>query len=171
MLSRQHRGTLCSTKQQQAAESVTDSGYSAAGVGAACQQQGGQYKNRHASESSYVMNESEVRIPLETVSANNDNDTNNKRNILSLYCAACVVNKDSQKRQQQQQQQTNNTTCHSNEDATVDTRLGREVETRYCRRFSVASNNISNSSLKDVDRSALEDELSAYMVEISNRQF
>lgn len=170
MLSRQHGGTLgcVGSNKQQAAESVTDSGNSGAGTG-----QQSQYKNRHASESSYIMNESEIRIPMETVveqgkvatilrSASNEDlkDNMNRKNILSLYCIACVDNDKQKKR----------INVRQNEES-MDTKLGRDVETRYCRRFSVASNNISNSSLKDVDRTALEDELSAYMVEISNRQF
>lgn len=170
MLSRQHGGTLgcVGTNKQQAAESVTDSGNSGAGTG-----QQSQCKNRHASESSYIMNESEIRMPMETVlgqgkvatilrSASNEDLKNNmnRKNILSLYCVACV---DNGKRQER-------INVRHNEES-MDTKLGRDVETRYCRRFSLASNNISNSSLKDVDRSALEDELSSYMVEISNRQF
>jgi hypothetical protein len=47
---------------------------------------------------------------------------------------------------------------------------------RVCRSLSghsfnnVQSNNISNSSLRDVDRGALKDELSTYMEEILNRE-
>lgn len=48
-----------------------------------------------------------------------------------------------------------------------DTRLGNESSRIH--RQSLASN-ISNSSLKDVDRAALEDELTSYMKELARRE-
>lgn len=47
----------------------------------------------------------------------------------------------------------------------LDTRLGNELPNN--RRLSLASN-ISSSSLKDLERGALEDELTAYMKELTS---
>ncbi|XP_075210432.1 pyrokinin-1 receptor-like [Lycorma delicatula] len=108
--------------------------------GNSCAREDNTGKCRHTSQSSYVMNESENRPNIML------DLTVKTSKIGHLSWVPCITNtkKDFE-----------------------DTRLGSESS--HNRRLSLASN-ISNSSLKDVDRGALEDELTCYMKELARRE-
>lgn len=163
MLSRQQKTMGQAGKKGTGPESVTDSGASGSGTGSGYRHD--LHKNRHISESSYVLNESSNKtvIPMEIVVAQD----RSKVYVIKRNCPH-EVEVDEEKK--------SDSLCWiscitSPTDKTKSIKVTWKIDERNLspgpnRRLSGSSN---NSSFKDVDRHALQDELSQYIFSTAKR--